>query len=128
MKRCVYAGEKLGARQQRTPEFSAPGLEDGSRENGGFWHALNGPAIIGVSLFDKEEAWKLLRKMTFANYAKEFPKYWTSYWSASDNVESSLMGAEEGLPDQSIDYALVPVYCAHPHAWLLYCYYRLTEK
>ena len=127
MKRRIYVNEKLGARQQQQPEFSAPGLENGSRENGGFWYALNGPTIIGVSTFDKKEAWKLFRKMTFNNYAKQFPQYWTSYWSASDNIESSLMKEEEGLPDQSYDYALIPIYCAHPHAWLLYCYYRLSE-
>lgn len=128
MQKRVYANEKLGARQQQTPEFSAPGLENGSRENGGFWYSLNGPAIVGVATFDKDEAWKLLRKMTFSNYAKQFPQYWTSYWSASDNVESFLMKEEEGLPDQSIDYAVIPVYCAHPHAWILYCYYRLNEQ
>ena len=21
----------------------------------------------------------------------------------------------------------IPVYCAHPHAWMLYCYYKLKE-
>ncbi len=124
----VYAGEKLGARQQECPEFSAPGLEDGSRENGGFWYSLNGPVIVGVASFDKAEAKRLLSMMTFKNYARQFPQYWTSYWSAADNVESSLMGPEEGLPDQSFDYAAIPIYCAHPHAWILYCYYRLQEK
>jgi len=127
MQKRVYANEKLGARQQQDPEFSAPGLENGSRENGGFWYSLNGPAIVGISTFDKDEAWRLFRQMTFDNYAKQFPQYWTSYWSASDNIESSLMAEEEGLPDQSFDYAVIPVYCAHPHAWILYCYYRLNE-
>ncbi len=127
MQKRVYQNEKLGARQQQTPEFTAPGLEDGSRENGGFWYSLNGPAIVGVNTFDSDEAWRLLRNMTFKNYAQQFPQYWTSYWSAADNVESSLMGTEEGLPDQSLDYAAIPVYCAHPHAWILYCYYRLSE-
>lgn len=128
MKKRVYAGEKLGARQQEKPEFSAPGLENGSRENGGFWYSLNGPVIIGVASFDKPEAMRLLKQMTFHNYAQQFPQYWTSYWSASDNVESSLMGPQEGLPDQSLDYAAIPVYCAHPHAWILYCYYKLMEQ
>lgn len=127
MQKRIYAGEKLGARQQQTPEFEAYGLENGSRENGGFWYSLNGPAIVGVNSFNKDEAWKLFRNMTFNNYARQFPQYWTSYWSASDNVESSLMGPQEGLPDQSLDYYAIPVYCAHPHAYLLYCYYILNE-
>lgn len=126
MCRRVYAGEKLGAREQETPEFEDSGFDKGSRENGGFWWALNGPVIVGVAGFDKEEAWKLLNKMTLQNFAKEFPQYWSSYWSAADNLESSLI-PEEGLPDQTDAYANIPVYCAHPHAWILYCYYRIKE-
>ena len=126
MRRRVYDGEKLGARQQQTPEFEDPEFDKGSRENGGFWWALNGPVIMGVADFDKEEANRLLRNMTFANYSREFPEYWSSYWSAADNVESSLI-MESGLPDQSLAYSDIPVYCAHPHAWILYCYYYLNE-
>jgi len=31
----------------------------------------------------------------------------------------------EGLPDQTWTFFESPVYCAHAHAWPLYCYYRL---
>ncbi len=120
----VYKGEKLGAREQQVPEFEDESYDKGSRENGGFWWALNGPVIVGVNSFDKKEAKELLKKMTFNNFAKEFPDYWSSYWSAADNIESSLI-KWEGLPDQSDNYSDSPVYCAHPHAWILYCYYRL---
>lgn len=82
---------------------------------------------MGVAGFDKEEAKRLLRNMTFSNYRKEFPAYWTSYWSAADNVESSLL-IEAGLPDQSLSYSDIPVYCAHPHAWILYCYFYSREQ
>lgn len=126
MKKRVYSGEKLGAREQETPEFDDVGYEKGSRENGGFWWALNGPVIIGVSQFDIAEAQRLLKNMTLRHLADEFPQYWSSYWSAADNLESSLI-PEEGLPDQTMDYACIPVYCAHPHAWILYCYYKLNE-
>ena len=126
MKKRVYSGEKLGAREQQIPEFEDDGYEKGSRENGGFWWALNGPVIIGVSGFDREEADRLLKNMTLQHLSKEFPQYWSSYWSAADNLESSLI-PEEGLPDQTIDYASIPVYCAHPHAWILYCYYKINE-
>lgn len=126
MKKRIYAGEKLGVRQQQTPEFEGDGWEPGSRENGGFWWALNGPVILGVALFDKEEATRLLKMMSFDNFAKQFPQYWTSYWAAADNIESSLI-IEEGLPDQTWTYASIPVYCAHPHAWMLYCYYVINK-
>lgn len=127
MQKRVYNGEKLGARQQEDAKQEMPGLEKGSRENGGFWYSLNGPVIVGMKDVDKAEAWRLLKMMTLENMAKHFPHYWTSYWSASDNQESSKMGFLEGLPDQSLDYWVIPVYCAHPHAWPLYCYYRLSE-
>lgn len=123
----LYNGEKLGAREQQAPEFEHDEYDKGSRENGGFWWALNGPVIMGVAGFDIEEAWRLLRNMTFINYSKEFPEYWTSYWSASDTVESSLIEGE-GLPDQTSSYSSIPVYCAHPHAWILYCYHYLDER
>ncbi|MBQ2935284.1 MAG: hypothetical protein IJD96_03510 [Lachnospiraceae bacterium] len=126
MQKRVYDGEKLGAREQQTPEFEDDHYEKGSRENGGFWWALNGPVIVAVNEFNHEEAVRLLQNMSFGNYAKQFPKYWSSYWSAADNVESSLI-IEEGLPDQSEDYSCIPIYCAHPHAWMVYCYYKINE-
>lgn len=126
LKERVYKGEKLGAREQQQPEFEDKEFDKGSRENGGFWYALNGPLILGVSGFDKPQAWELLKNMTFDHYAKSFPAYWSSFWSASDNVESSLIPMQ-GLPDQTSSYSDIPVYCAHPHAWLLYCYYKLSE-
>lgn len=127
MMRRVYDGEKIGARQQEAPRGSGPGLEPGSRENGGIWWALNGPVINGVATFDKAEADRLLKMMSMTNFSKQFPEYWSSWWSAADNFESSLMGPQEGLPDQSYDYWEIPIYCAHPHAWILYCYYKLHE-
>lgn len=127
MKKRIYSGEKLGAREQENPELNGDnGFEKGSRENGGFWWALNGPVIIGVAQFDKAEAMRLLKNMTLQHFSEEFPQYWSSYWSAADNQESSLI-PEEGLPDQTIDYSAIPVYCAHPHAWILYCYYVINE-
>jgi len=56
MKKRLYAGEKLGAREQQTPEFIDEEFHPGSRENGGFWYALNGPVIVGLASFDKAEA------------------------------------------------------------------------
>lgn len=122
----IYKNEKLGARQQQAPDREAPGLEKGSRENGGMWYSMNGPIIVGLNTFDHAEAMERLRQQTFANYSKQFPAYWTSYWSASDNTESSLLPSE-GLADQSLDYWVIPVFCAHAHAWPLFCYFRICE-
>ena len=108
------------------PELTSSDLEPGSRENGGFWYSLNGPVILGVATFDKAEAKRLLAQMSLANMSACFPRYWSCYWSAADNIESSLMPSE-GLPDQTWTYADIPIACAHPHAWMLYCYYKINE-
>ena len=126
MQERLYKGEKLGAREQQTPEFEDEGFDKGSRENGGFWWALNGPVIVGVSQFDRQDAMRLLKKMTLKELSEQFPQYWSSYWSAADTLESSLVPGE-GCTDQSDDFWLQPVFCAHPHAWVLYCYYRIME-
>ncbi len=119
IKRRLVSGEALGARQIEKPVAKAA-TEAGSRENGGFWYALNGPLILGVATFDREAAGELLTKMTFSNYARRFPKYWTGQWAASDSLDSSLLPSE-GLSGNWI-------YCAHAHAWPLYCYLRLKER
>ena len=126
MKKRLYENEILGAREQEAPQFESESYDKGSRENGGFWWALNGPVIMGLASFDMEEANRKARQMTMQHLEEAVPQYWTSYWSAADNVESSLI-PENGLPDQSENYADQPVYCAHPHAWILYLYYYLHD-
>jgi cellobiose phosphorylase len=118
VQRRLLAEEALGARQIEKP-VAKPGTKAGSRENGGFWYALNGPLILGVATFDHAAAMGLLKRMTFANFARRFPQYWAGRWSASDSLDSSLLPSE-GLSEN-------PVYCAHAHAWPLYCYLRLIR-
>jgi cellobiose phosphorylase len=118
VERRLLHGERLGARQIEKP-IDVPGTPLGARENGGFWFALNGPLVLGVATFDRATAESLFRKMTFARYASSFPKYWTGQWSASDSLDSSLLKSE-GL-SSNIGY------CAHAHAWPLYCYLRLRS-
>lgn len=114
----LLAGQVLGPRQIEKPTPRS-GTPQGSRENGGFWYALNGPVVLGVATFDAGAAHDLLRRMTFTNYAAHFPDYWTGRWSASDSLDSSL------LPTAGLSIAIP--WCAHAHAWPLYCYLRLTE-
>jgi len=115
----LLAGEAIGARQIEKPVVR-PGTPEGARENGGFWYALYGPLVLGVATFDRAAAEDLLGRMTFANYARAFPDYWTGQWSAADSIDSSLLGTS-GLA------SAIP-WCAHAHAWPLYCWLRLRES
>jgi cellobiose phosphorylase len=118
VERRLSRSEAMGARQIETP-VAQPGTEAGSRENGGFWYALNGPLILGAATVDREAAWQMLQRMTFDNFSRKFPRYWTGQWSASDSLDSSL------LPSEGLSEDIVP--CAHAHAWPLYCYLRLRK-
>ena len=121
--------EVLGARQMEKPilmETETGKIIAGESENGGFWFSLNGPLILGVSTFDKQESIKLLEKMTFANFAKNYPGYWVGQWSNADCVNSSKSKLP-GLSRPNI-WTQYPVFCSHPHAWPLYCYFKINEK
>lgn len=125
-KRALYAamqsrlmkGEAMGPKQMEKPvqHLSTPA---GTRENGGFWYALTGPVVLGLAGFDRDAAEAMLRQMTFANFSRRFPQYWTGQWSASDSLDSASV-ATQGL-------SLFRPPCAHPHAWPLYCYLKLRE-
>ncbi|MFZ0661175.1 MAG: hypothetical protein WAM66_00650 [Acidobacteriaceae bacterium] len=119
LKKRLLDPEKMGARQIEKP-LAHPGTPEGSRENGGFWYALHGPLVLGAATVNCNLAERLLERMTFSHYSKNFPEYWTGMWSASDSLDSSLLPTE-GL---SVN---IP-YCAHAHAWPLYCYIRLRER
>ena len=74
---------------------------------------------------------KRLKQMSLANHARQFPQYWTTYWSSADNIESSLVAPDKGapgLPDQTATYSEIAIVCAHVHAWMLYCYHKLKES
>ena len=130
MQQKLYQGEKIAARQQENPELTSDDLDYGSRENGGIWYSLNGPVICGLATFDQQEAMRRLKQMSLANHTRQFPQYWTTYWSSADNIESSLVAPDKGapgLPDQTATYAETAIACAHIHAWMLYCYHRIKE-
>ena len=120
IKRRLCDNEILGARQS---EAAVKGeFEVGQGENGGFWYSLNGPLILGIAKFDKMEAWKCLRNMGFRHFAETFPEYYVGQWTGPDCFFSSISSSPY-LPSTPC-----PLYCAHAHAWPLYCYMRLTEE
>ncbi len=123
----VGTGEKLMLRQQEKP-VDCSIVKAGRRDNGGLWYSLNGPVITGVAQWDKVEAMRLLKMMTFDNYAKQFPGQWAGQWTAPDVFDSSLMDTE-GLSDQTEGdiWTEFAAFCAHPHAWKLFCYYKIKE-
>ncbi|MFO1477190.1 MAG: hypothetical protein U1F98_11120 [Verrucomicrobiota bacterium] len=122
-------GEVQGPRQREQPVTDAT-FNAGVSENGGFWYALAGPAIVGIGTFDKPAAWEMLRQMTFDHFARTFPQYWVGQWTAPDTLCSSAAGPVIGLPRPANGGFWIPfaAYCAHAHAWPLYCYYRLKEN
>ncbi len=125
IKERLMRDEALGARQRE--EAQKGSLASGVRENGGFWYSLNGPLTVAIATFNKPAAWELLRQMTFGNYAKSFPNSWVGQWSAPDCLNSSLSDSQ-GQPAPGETWAAAPIYCAHAHAWPLYCYFRLKEQ
>ena len=99
-------------------------------EDGGIWFALEYPLLLGVSTFDKNEAWRLLKAFSFDNYARLHPNYWVGHWTAPDELNSSLSrdglyAFWTGMPDYRLCFQ---GWCSHPHTWPLYCYYKLKEN
>jgi cellobiose phosphorylase len=118
----VYDPEQKGARQSEVPLGSSDA--GGSRENGGFWYALNGPLIKGLLELDPGEAEKAAQKMTLLGHAEQFPDYWVGMWSGPDSFDSSLLPSEGMSSSYTREF---PVFCAHAHAWPLYSLIKINE-
>lgn len=116
----ILKSEKLGARNREEPQtdgmhYAMPG----TGENGGFWWCPNAQLILGVNAVDKTKAQLLFKKASFQNQSKQFPNYWTGYWTASDYIHSSISdseGASNNWP-----------FCSLPHAFKIYTYFKLKE-
>ncbi|WNR42800.1 hypothetical protein [Paenibacillus roseipurpureus] len=117
----VLGEEKYGARTREVPLWG-----NGDGEDGGVWFAHQGPLIVGIASFDREEAVKLMRKLMFHRFAEQYPDYWVGHWTFADSVNSSL-STREGLYSFWVQDAFHP-FCAHVHAWQLYCYYRVYKE
>ena len=114
--------EKLGARTREYPLWEHA---ENQGEDGGIWCAHQGALMQALAGFDPEEGKLLLHRLTFRNYADNYPEYWLGQWTAPDSFESTL-SRREGLYAAWTDHPFLP-FCAHVHAWnllgylLLYC-------
>lgn len=120
IKERVLDMEKIGARTREIPLWDGRG----HGEDGGVWFSHQGQLVLGLLTVDKKEAVKLMKKLTFHNYAEQYPDYWLGHWTFADSLESSL-SEREGLYSFWVQDAFWP-FCAHAHAWMLYCYYKVN--
>lgn len=125
----LLGGEQIGARQRDVP-LDKVFFQPGTSENGGVWFALVGPMIAGVGTIDQPAAWSMLRRLSMDHFAKTFPDYWVGQWTAPECFNSVCAGPVAGLPRAGDGWIWTsfPVFCAHAHAWPLYCYNRLRES
>ncbi|MFD1875618.1 hypothetical protein [Hymenobacter bucti] len=120
----LLAPEKTGMRTRETPLWK----NKPEGEDGGIWFSLEYPVLLGVATFDKPEAWALLKRFSFDNYARNYPNYWLGQWTAPDDLNSTL-STRAGLyafwePDLRRAFQ---GFCSHPHTWPLFCYFKLRE-
>ena len=122
-------GEKKGCRYTNVPLRISPGTDPndkvGEHEMGGVWYYTNAPLIVGYSDVDKQASIEAFKKLTFMQHAKDYPNYWIGMWSAPDAINSSISDDEGTTSSYTRPF---PVYCAHPHAWNLWMYFRLFDK
>lgn len=118
IKKRVLDMEKSGARTREVPLWSS-----GAGEDGGIWFSHQGQLIAGMAEVDRDEAIRLLRKLTFERYAENYPSYWVGHWTFADSLDSTLVD-REGLYHFWTAGAFQP-FCAHVHAWQLYGYYKV---
>ena len=124
----ILQGEVVGPRQRERPVQGGL-IEPYVSENGGFWFTLGGQMITGLATFDKPAALSVLRMMTFENFAKHYPTYWTGLWSAADTINAVPSGPIAGLPrpDNGGLWTTFASYCAHAHAWPIYTWSKLSQ-
>jgi hypothetical protein len=119
----LMSNEPLGAREMEIPR-QVSSQSKGSRENGGFWYALNGPLMVGLSSWDRAASMDLYKKMSFKNYAAHYPGGWVGWWSAPDAVNANI---SEKPGDVTSFAAAYPIFCSHAHLWTVLGYYYLYK-
>lgn len=69
--------------------------------------------LLGALSFDRIEASGLSRRLSFSRIADDYPQTWKGSWTAPSVMDAGNMG--------------IHAYSSQPHAWALYCYYRMLE-
>ncbi len=115
--------EVLGLRTSETKVSDT--FEAGTHENGGIWQYVQGMYSLGLLHVDIAQADKAIKRMSFDNFASNFPDYWPGQWTGADCVSSSLAKYPGLVSNNGSGYMNFPTYCAHIHSWpLLYQFKR----
>jgi len=117
-------GEPKGMRQAESPTTGGGGPA-GERENGGFWFALQGPLTAAVAGLDAETARELAERMGLRRHAEAWPGEWIGAWSGPDSFNSPAFGLSDAVAPYVHPF---PLYCAHAHAWPLWCALKACGK
>ena len=117
--------EVLGVRTSETKVSDT--FEAGTHENGGIWQYVQGMYALGVLHVDIDKADLVIEKMSFANFAKNYPDYWPGQWTGADCVNSSLAKHPGLMSNNGSDYMNFPVFCAHIHSWPLLYQFKKKE-
>jgi hypothetical protein len=103
----------------------------GEQESGGIWFAINSPAAIALSQFDKSLAWEVFKKNTLAWHAGLYPDKWYGIWSGPDafNGPDSARPGEtwyQKNPVFSLGAQAYPVQNIHAHSQMMYALAKLA--
>jgi len=116
--------EVLGVRTSETKVSDT--FKVGTHENGGIWQYVQGMYALGLLHVNVNKADQVIKKMSFDNFAKNYPNYWPGQWTGADCVNSSLAEHPGLVSNNGSDYMNFPTYCAHIHSWPLL--YQLKKK
>ncbi len=117
--------EVLGVRTSETKLNDT--FKAGTHENGGIWQYVQGMYALGVLHVDVNTADQVIKNMSFANFAKNYPEYWPGQWTGGDCVNSSLAEHSGLVSNNGSDYMNFPTYCAHIHSWPLLYQFKKKE-
>jgi len=103
----------------------------GEQESGGMWPAINAPAAIALSGFDKDLAWEVFKKNTLCSHAELYPDKWYGIWSGPDafNGPDSVRPGEtwyQKNPVFSLGAQSYPVQNIHAHGQMMYALAKLA--
>ncbi len=103
----------------------------GEQEEGGIWFAINGPAAVALSRFNKELGWDEVVHNTLAWHASVYPGTWYGIWSGPDAWNSAVSDrpGETWYMKSAIMNTgpqMYPVQNAHAHCQTMWAVARLA--